>query len=153
MAKKPGLPKHLQAPALPKYVPKPKVFTVTASPDLLRVRFGHVDVGGPWCLTAITAEHHADLLKRVRAFEQMSCSAVFAPGSDEGKVYEVEKIPNTEATKRLNELEYDDQTEIARLRISGQRRLYGFLPDGGPDFYVLWWDPLHEVWPSVKKHT
>lgn len=83
----------------------------------------------------------------------MRCAEVFAPGNDEGVVYSVAELPNRVATDRLIDLGYDDQDDIARLRINGKRRLYGFLPGGGPDFYVLWWDPLHEIWPSTKRHT
>ena len=83
----------------------------------------------------------------------MRCAEVFKPGSEEGKIYAIPDLPNKQARDRIVDLEYDDQTEIARLRISGKRRLYGFLPSGGPDFYVLWWDPEHEIWPSTKKRT
>lgn len=103
---------------------------------------GHIDSG-----------HLLDLLERLQSFESMKCAEVFSPGSEIGKTYSVAEIPTKEARDRLVELQYDDQTEIARLRINGKRRLYGFLPDGGPDFYVLWWDPWHEVWPSKLKNT
>jgi hypothetical protein len=134
-------------------IPRPRVFAPTGGEGKLRVRLGSVDVGGPWCLTNIKADHFSDLLERLRSFESMTCSELFHQGTGMGKVYPVADLPNKAARKRLTELEYDDQTEIARLQITGQRRLYGFLPDGGPDFYVLWWDPLHEIWPSKLKHT
>ncbi len=112
-----------------------------------------MDLGGPWCLSRIEQEHLVDLLGRIKSFESMKCAHVFAPDSQMGKTYEVDQLPNADAKARLVDLEFDDQTEIARLRISGERRLYGFLPDGGPDFYALWWDPAHEIWPSTLKHT
>ncbi|MDX1890113.1 hypothetical protein [Mycolicibacterium sp. 050158] len=83
----------------------------------------------------------------------MSVAELFAPGSEEGKRYPAQELPNVDAISRLVELELDDQTEIARLRISGKRRLYGFLAEGGQDFYVLWWDPNHEIWPSTPRNT
>ncbi|RZK75279.1 MAG: hypothetical protein EOP28_00325 [Rhodococcus sp. (in: high G+C Gram-positive bacteria)] len=101
-------------------------------------------------MSTIDSEHLLDLLQRLKSFESMRCSQLFAPGSEEGKVYQVPDLPNKDALARLTELDLDDQTEIARLRISGKRRLYGFLHDGGPDFYALWWDPEHEIWPSRK---
>lgn len=146
-------PQQRGAPVIPKYVPKPKQFTPVVGDGNLRVRFNSVDVDGPWCVSKIEAAHHIDLLQRLKSFESMKCSEVFKPGSDEGIVYSVPDIPNKEARNRLVELQFDDQTEIARLRISGRRRLYGFLPNLGPDFYVLWWDPEHEIWPSTLKHT
>ena len=40
---------------------------------------------------------------------------------------------------------------LARFRLGGTERLYGFLV--GNEFHILWWDPNHEVWPSTRKHT
>jgi hypothetical protein len=139
---------------VPKRVPTPRIFRPSGDDGSLRVRFNHVDVGGPWCLSRIESEHFVDLLGRLNSFETMTCAEVFfAPGRDEGKTYQVDDLPNPNAQNRLVDLEWDDQTEIARLQINGKRRLYGFLPDGGPDFYVLWWDPEHEIWPSTLRHT
>ncbi len=141
------------APAIPKYVPKARVFQPSDGEGLLRIRLTTIDVGGPWCLTNIDPAHFRDLLPRLKSFEQMQKKEVFTPGSTVGLVYDVEKIPNPRALQRLAELQFDDQTEIARLEITGRRRLYGFISDGSPDFWALWWDPEHEIWPSVKKHT
>jgi hypothetical protein len=82
----------------------------------------------------------------------MSCNEIFHSNT-KGKVYAVAELPTKEARDRLVELDLDDQTEIARIEISARRRLYGFLHNGGPDFYALWWDPEHKIWPSKKKHT
>lgn len=139
------------APAREKHVPPPREFRPSSGDGCLRVRFTHVDVNGPWCLTTIKQAHFANLLDRLKSFETMQCTEIFSPGSEVGKVYPVAELPNPKAGRRLEVLELDDQTEIARLRITGERRLYGFLKD--PDFWALWWDPEHEIWPSVKKHT
>ncbi|MEU2128489.1 hypothetical protein [Streptomyces sp. NPDC018352] len=52
---------------------------------------------------------------------------------------------------RLTAIGFDDALKIQRLRFTGTQRLYGFL--NGNIFHVLWWDPLHEVYPSKLKHT
>jgi len=146
---KKGVPKpHIRAAALPKVVPRPKEFRPATQTGLLRFRFNCVDIGGPWCLSEIAAHDLRSLLARLKDFESMSCTQVFAPGSEMGKIYEVASLPSKAARDRLLELEYDDQAELARVRINGKQRLYGFLPDRGPEFYVLWWDPRHEIWPS-----
>lgn len=82
----------------------------------------------------IDSSHLLDLLERLQSFESMKCKEIFAPDSETGKTYVVSKIPTKDARERLIDLQYDDQTEIARLRINGRRRLYGFLPDGGRTF-------------------
>ena len=58
--------------------------------------------------------------------------------------------PNKEAVARLASL-YDAPDSIARFRLNGTKRLYGFLVDN--EFHLLWWDPNHKVWPSKKRHT
>lgn len=141
-----------QSGGIAREIPK-QVFVPRGSEGTIRVRFGDIDVGGPFCITTITPEHFAELIDRIKSFETMSYNEVFNGGSGMGKSYEVAKIPNTQARNRLTELKLDDQTEISRLHISGRRRLYGFMPNGGPDFYALWWDPEHVIWPSLKKHT
>ncbi|NEW33824.1 hypothetical protein GV791_14800 [Nocardia cyriacigeorgica] len=152
-------PRRIPTPPAPKGVtgnrtpPRPRILQTPSGENHLRIRLRHVDVGGPWCLTKITPEQFVDLLGRLKAFESMTYNEIFAPGKDEGKVYAVDKIPNRAALDRLTELQLDDMTEIARLRISGKGRLYGFAPNRGPDFWVLWWDPEHEIWPSTKRNT
>jgi hypothetical protein len=153
VARKPIPKPHEQSSTIPKYVPKPHAFQPPSAAGALRVRFNAVDVGGPWCLSSIRPEHHVDLLNRLKSFESMTVAEVFAPGSEEGKRYSLADLLNPSALARLIDLELDDQTEIARLRISGERRLYGFLHSGGPDFYALWWDPEHQIWPSTLKNT
>ncbi|MFJ7095892.1 hypothetical protein ACIQWL_37575 [Streptomyces mirabilis] len=45
----------------------------------------------------------------------------------------------------------DDMTKIQRLELTGLQRLYGFLE--GNVFHVVWWDPLHQAYPSKLKNT
>lgn len=139
------------ASAIPKTVPKPPALRFANGDGCLRIRLTTVDVGGPFCLTEIDRGHFGDLIDRLKAFESMSYDEVMRCGM--GKIYQTAELPNPTARARLVDLEFDDQTEIACLRITGRRRLFGFLPNKGPDFWALWWDPEHEIWPSKKKHT
>jgi hypothetical protein len=113
-------------------------------------RFNEVDKAGPWPPAHIGPSEFGDLLEKMASFESMTVGAIFAPGVDYGKKYQVENLP-AQALARLVEIEKDDETEVSRLRLSGKRRLYGFLREHV--FHVLWWDPQHEVYPSAKKHT
>ena len=56
-----------------------------------------------------------------------------------------------EARKRLQELKLEDCECLMRLRFTGTQRVWGFRKDYY--FMILWWDPLHKVCPSKKKHT
>lgn len=55
------------------------------------------------------------------------------------------------ATKRLEQLHQDDLEELLSLRLSGKERIWGILDRGVCT--LLWWDPEHQVCPSLKKNT
>ncbi|MEO5313194.1 hypothetical protein PV772_03580 [Pseudarthrobacter sp. CC12] len=111
-------------------------------------RFNQIDRDGDWSPINIDPQHIANLFEKMASFETMTIGEIFAPGSEHGKSYEVASMP-APPQKRLQELERDDETEIVRLRCGGAPRLYGFLREHV--FHILWWDPLHQVWPSTKK--
>ena len=50
---------------------------------------------------------------------------------------------------RIIESEYPER--LFSLRLSEIKRIYGIQED--KKFHVIWFDPHHEVYPSVKKHT
>ena len=68
-----------------------------------------------------------------------------------GKDYDIEDIPIQDARDRLDAIGLADMTKISVFRLSGVLRLYGFRRENV--FHVVWWDPPHQIWPSVKKHT
>lgn len=116
-------------------------------------RFGLVDHDSPWCFDSVGGEDLCGILRHLRDFESMTTGELF-PGSRSypGKDYTVAKIPTTAAHGRLEALGLNDMTKISVLRLSGEGRLYGFRDDGNI-FHVIWWDPEHQIWPSLKKHT
>jgi hypothetical protein len=127
------------------------LFEPKDSADNLVIRFNRVDTSGPWCLSRIDGREHTKLLARLRDIESMRVRDVFNNGDEPGKHYEAERCPNPALVRRLRDLEYDDETRISRLRFGGRGRLFGFLR--GNQFFALWWDPEHEVWPSKKRNT
>lgn len=149
MAKRPKL-----APSPPRNAAKAvpgRATDVDPYNETLIVRFNAVDLGGPWCLSAAESKDIYNILDRLRGFESMRIREIFGPGSEIGKDYPIDDLPNSDAKKRLDELPYGDQVKIHRLRIDGPGRLYGFLR--GREFFALWWDPQHKIWPSQKKNT
>lgn len=121
------------------------------SDERLCWRFTHVDNDGDWGFRNVDPQTLCEIMTHLRDFESMTLNAVFHNGGEPGKDYEVEQIPNQDALKRLVEKNLADQTKISRLRLGGKPRLYGFLR--GNVFYVVFWDPEHDIWPSNKKHT
>ena len=56
-----------------------------------------------------------------------------------------------DAQKRLREINLDQYDELFSLRFSGKIRVWGIRDQRV--FKILWWDPNHTVYPSMKKHT
>ena len=113
-------------------------------------RFSAVDHDGDWAFDAIASDDLVDLSKKLGDFESMTMREIFYSGEEPGKEYDVHALPSR-ALKRLEEIGRDDETKLARLRLAGAVRLYGFLRRHV--FHVLWWDPDHEVYPSKKRNT
>ena len=54
-----------------------------------------------------------------------------------------------EAKRRANELNLD-VSELFSLRLQGDVRLWGIVDPVNGDYYVIWYDPNHQVYPSKK---
>jgi len=132
----------------------PKRTTLPGADDSnLRIcwRFTHVDHDGPWGFDKISGQELVWIMNQLKSFESMTIRELFNRGDEPGKHYEIERIPNPRAASRLDALGLGDMTRISRLRLTGTRRLYGFLE--GHIFHVVWWDPEHEIWPSKLRNT
>ena len=146
--------KKVVAGALPhpkKHVPslaaRPAGF-LPAADHLFVVRWTKFDYNGPWCLGKSLSVELVEMKIRIKEMESMTPGEVFQP---KGKQLGVDygppgNIPNSAARARLTELGLSDETNISRLRITKQARLYGFRRD--PEFYAIFWDPEHTIWPS-----
>lgn len=138
-------PLRINAPAAKKSVPA-KATDVPEAEGLFRIRFGKLDLDGPWCLTKAPDDLRM-VLRAVQSFETMRLHEVFGGGYP-GKDYLARDLPAHDARTRLVELQLDDHERISRLRIGNMGRLYGFRH--GLDFWVLWWDSRHAIWPSAN---
>ena len=152
-----GVPKHeglTQAAGRKRAVPP--VATLQPEDRLKRTlvfRFDCVDLGEdcPWSLARVDSDDQMDLLSHMGQYESMTVGELRSGRFRDFTSYDnFAACPNKEAVARLVE-RYDAPDSIARFRLSGTKRLYGFLVDN--EFHLLWWDPNHEVWPSEKRHT
>ena len=90
----------------------------------------------------------SEIVPKLHDYETMTWSQVDGPSGSH--FVERDKLcPDAQAL--LDDLGLRDVEELFSLRITGRRRLWGIRDHA--TFRVLWWDPEHEVCPSVKKHT
>lgn len=136
--------------AVPPVAAKPLERIVAPNGNFV-VRWTKFDYGGPWCLGVSTSEQIVKMMQRIASFESMTPMEVFKPGGPGVEYGNPAELPNQAARDRLEELRLADETRISRLRFGGPERLFGFRRD--PEFYAVFWDPNHEIWPSHKKNT
>jgi hypothetical protein len=92
-------------------------------------------------------EKYFEILVKKKAFEGMTFSDLGKNGSHNVESWKLCK----EAKDRLAELSLDDIEQLYSLRLTGTNRVWCLLQ--GSVMRVLWWDPNHQVCPSIKKHT
>lgn len=73
-----------------------------------------------------------------------------ARGGLRNKAIPVENL-SSEAQNRLVALNLDDVDELFRFRLGNLERLWGIRLGDPWVFYPLWWDPNHQVCPSVPR--
>lgn len=111
--------------------------------------FSLIDCKGPWGFDVICKNEFHSLItssfkdKEGNTWAKLKSEA----GSHNVMVRKLVKI----ARDRLLELCLDDRDELFSMRFTGKKRVWG-IRDGNV-FKVLWWDPKHEVCPSMKKNT
>lgn len=112
-------------------------------------RFRRFDVDGQWGRQGIELNHLFDeILTKMTHYESMTWGHI---KSDHRRNHFVRKTRLVkEAQQRLDELRITEE-RLFRFRLSGLERVWGIVD--GAVFYLLWWDPNHEVCPSHKKHT
>ena len=86
------------------------------------------------------------VISKLQYFETRPWSAIEGKGSH---FVNVEELHN-EAKIRLQKKRIVS-SQLFSLRITGRKRVWGHRE--GVFFYVLWWDPNHEVCPSNMNHT
>ena len=117
-------------------------------------RFDCVDLEAdcPWSLAHMSDEEHRLLLLKMRDFEKATVGEIISPSYQAFTCYpDFTQCPNQTPQDRLAKYYEREGDALARFRLGGTERLYGFLV--GNEFHILWWDPNHEVWPSTRKHT
>lgn len=112
-------------------------------------QFRHVDLEGPWGWALVKPCDVADVLSKLRDFEGMRWSEI-CHAKKQHHSCEVDTLC-PRAKRRLLDLGLDDEDALFRFRLTGTQRLWGVRR--GAAFFILWWDPDHEVCPSVLKHT
>jgi hypothetical protein len=114
--------------------------------EFFRWRTGELDLGGRWGWRGVhDCLLHRYIIPKMHDLEGMTWAQVkSSTGSHEG--VEVDKLVR-EARDRLADMAVEDDT-LFSLRLSGKERVWGIRRQ--TQLFVLWWDPEHEICPSLK---
>lgn len=106
-----------------------------------------------WSITRCSS-FYQDILDKLISYEGQSWGEIQSAsgGRTFGTNNHFENVADLtkDAQKRITELHLDID-QIFSLRLTATTRLYGILENG--TFYILWYDPNHEIYPSAKKHS
>jgi hypothetical protein len=136
----------VDAPGEKRPIPGPPV--VEDPEARIMFRLGLMDYGGAWSFAGLSEEDVKLIATRCKAFESLKLGEFLGlPGT---KPIPWESMIQA-ARERSNEIELDHFDGLWELRLGSEGRLWGLLD--GHCFYVVWWDPDHQICPSPKKHT
>lgn len=111
---------------------------------------------GGWA--GVDADDLQAVVGRIASLDNSTATQVLAGSEvshDIFTVYSQEAIDQgftNDAKRRLVERERDDATVIARIRLGSRKRLYAVKTPRGV-YELLWWDPLHKIYPTEPKNT
>ena len=152
MSKNKKLP---QAINMPKSIKEPRS-AVTQS-RLFKWRTQHSDLqhtSWGWCCIEVEQLFNSVIVK-LHDFETMEVKEMI--GKNMLHTYSPEVIIKA-AQKRLKELcnhsllpEDLSESELTAISLNNKQRIWGYLMRG--TFYLLWWDPEHEIYPTKKRNT
>ena len=103
-----------------------------------------------WGWSKVSKEKLREILEKLGHWEKKTWAQVLTEDPDAQHDVEVPRLIK-DAQDRLKKIHLEDYDSLFRFRFGGRERLWGIRQEN--IFYLLWWDPRHEVCPSTKKHT
>lgn len=113
-------------------------------------RIFHLEMCDPFGWHVLDRAKLEEILGKLREFEKLTWNEILVVNKKRNHAVAVSELCK-DARDRLRELNLDDYDELVSLRLSGVERVWGFRLR--EVLNLLWWDPDHEVCPSLKKRT
>lgn len=113
-------------------------------------RISSMEMIGPFGWQTIPNNKVVEIINKLSALERLTWKEILADRNQGHHRVSVDRIIK-EAQDRLRKIRQDDVYELVSLRLSGKERVWGIFEAGV--LRILWWDPEHQICPSIKKHT
>jgi hypothetical protein len=137
-------------PSLTKKVPTSRWPTDDQSKERISWRMGDIELDGPWTWSDINLTDVMRVHGFLSEIEKMTWQSACSGGSARVKLVKARGAP-ADTIKRLVDIKRDDIDDLVQLHLGGLPRIWGVRR--GNTCHLLWWDPLHTVWPSTMRHT
>ena len=136
-----------KSPPQPQKQAKTSYYKNSSENQSISWRYSQADQNGRWAWSNLDDQKYKKVQEKLHKFEQYSMTQLIGTGSH---VISCDRIIS-EAKKRLEDIQKDDVDELYSFRISAKERIWCIRD--GHIMNILWWDPKHEIYPSLKKHT
>ena len=110
-------------------------------------RIGQMEFCDPYGWHGVNTETLGKVREKLRDFESMTFGEILGRNNHLVSTNQLSK----DAQDRLAALHLDDIEFLLSLRLTGAGRVWGLLEHNV--VILLWWDPEHQVCPSLLKHT
>lgn len=104
----------------------------------------------PFGWDAIDRDDMKQVVAHFKALESMRWNDIFVAARKHNHHCDVGGM-SREAQTCIEEDWQGGADDVLTIRLTNKKRVWGILE--GPVVYLLWWDPDHDVYPSLKKHT
>ena len=109
-----------------------------------------MDNGGKWGWSKVDTAKFNEILEKLGHWEKKTWAQVLSDDPTHQHDVEVPKLVK-DARDRLAAINLEDYDSLFRFQLSGRERLWGIRQEN--IFYLLWWDPNHQVCPSTLRNT
>jgi hypothetical protein len=113
-------------------------------------RVSRIDLVDPYGWHRLSATELHTIRDKLAHFESMTWADILIKAKKHNHSVPISDLCS-QAQGRLKEIHCDDLDELLSLHLSGLERVWGILDRGV--MTLLWWDPKHQVCPSLLKHT
>lgn len=115
-------------------------------------RVNRIELAGPFGWQTLDANQLEKIRERLHGFESMRWREILVDARKQNHLIPLGEL-SKEAVARLDERFAGrlDVDELLSLRVQARERIWGILDRGVCE--LLWWDPYHQVCPSLLRNT
>lgn len=114
-------------------------------------RVAHVQMVSPFGWHEVGADTLTDIRTHLASFESMTWKEILVDSKKQNHAVKLYRLCGQAQRALENIFVTIDFDEMVSLRVGGKERVWGILE--GHTLKLVWWDPDHEICPSLLSHT